>query len=730
MGINKIRLIALVAFVAGGLFADADVKPQDYYGRIAQRVGRMLPAAHVLQCPLDDTISQKAWTNLFTQYDYSRMVFLQADLDKFAFMKTKIDDAVRQGDVSFVYDVHKMFVQRYTERITFVTNLLESMKFDFTKDEEFMWRRKDAPWPLTLEEQNELWRKQIKNEYLMIVLGRELAKERKEKEALNKKKSKKKSEDKKDDAEETKEPELTPKEILLKRYKMYLAVRTESDEEAVLQRYLSAVAQSYDPHSDYMSPMRKEDFDMDMNLSLCGVGAVLRMEDDGSLGIAEVMPGGPMARDGRIKKGDKIVGVGQNDDPIEDIMFKPMKKTIKKIRGKKDTKVVLEIIPKSDPSGVTRRKIPLIRDEIKLEDQAATGSVERVVLNGVTNKIGYVKLPGFYGTMDKSPDDPDFRSCAQDVAKYVAKFNDARTDGMILDLRGNGGGSLREAVLLAAVFLKPSPVVQISDTRQVGVLRTFDDAPMFAYRKPLVVMIDRASASASEIVAGVLQDTGRAVVVGDRCSHGKGTVQTVMPVGPEKYGSMKITTARFYRVNGSSTQVKGIESDIRLPSWLDGIGEIGEDKLPGALPWTEIQPINYDIQWNMAMLIPELREASDLRTLNDVRYERHMKAVKFFMESAERKTVSLERSKRKAQMIEDRKNREEVDPDEDEEDYEDDAVAAYVKSDKGLDLEKDVVLKESLNIVADIVRLTNGEEIAQPAPQRRLPGWLRMLGNE
>jgi carboxyl-terminal processing protease len=732
MGFYKIRFLSLCALLASVLIADADVKPQDYYGRIAQRVGRMLPTAHVLQSQLDDTISQKAWTNLFTQYDYNRMVFLQSDLDKFEHMKKNIDDAIRQGDVSFVYDVHKMFVQRYTDRVAFVTNLLQTSEFDFTKDEDFMWRRKDATWPTTLEEQNELWRKMIKNEYLLIVLGRELAEERKEKEALNKKKSKKKSEDKKDEAEETKEPELTPKEILLKRYKMYLAVRTEADEEAVLQRYLSAVAQSYDPHSDYMSPMRKEDFDMDMNLSLCGVGAVLRMEDDGSLGIAEVMPGGPVSRDGRIKKGDKIVGVGQGDGPIEDIMFKPMKKTIKKIRGKKDTKVVLEIIPKSDPSGVTRRKIALIRDEIKLEDQAATGTVEKVVLNGVTNRIGYVKLPGFYGTMDKAPNDPNFRSCALDVASYVAKFNEERTDGMILDLRGNGGGSLREAVLLSAIFLKPSPVVQISDTRQVGVLRTFDDAPMFAYRKPLVVMIDRASASASEIVAGVLQDTGRAVVVGDTRSHGKGTVQTVMPVGPEKYGSMKITTARFYRINGSSTQVKGIESDIRLPSWLDGIGEIGEDKLPGALPWTEIQPIDYNIQWNMAMLIPSLKEASDLRILNDEKFDRHLKAVKFFKESADRKTVSLERNKRKKQMVEDRKNREEIDPDEEDDDYkeDDDAISAYVKADKGLELEKDAVLKETLNIVSDIVRLTNGEEIPQPAPQKRLPAWLRMLGNE
>ena len=720
----KIAIVVLLALCTECVWGEG-LAPKKYYGRIAQRVGRMLPSSHVLQHPLDDVISQKAWTNLFSQYDYARMVFLQSDLERFENMRLKIDDAMREGDVSFVYDVHKLFIERYTDCMAYVTNLLETSTFDFSKDESIVWRRKDLPWPKTIEEQKELWRKQIKNEYLLLVLGKELNVEEKAEKEKNKKVSEKKE---KEADEETKEPELSPKELLLKRYKMYHNVRTESDEEEVLQRYLSAVAQAYDPHTDYMSPMRKEDFDMDMNLSLCGVGAVLSMEDDGTLEITEVMPGGPMGRDGRIKKGDKIVGVGQGNGPIEDIMFKPMRKSIKKIRGPKDTKVVLEIIPKSDPTGVTRRRISLIRDEIKLDEQAATGHVERVVCNGVTNMMGYVKLPSFYGTMDKAPNDPAFRSCAQDVANYAIKFNEQNVDGMILDLRGNGGGSLREAVYLSAVFMKHSPIVQIADSRQSGILRTDDEGPSFIFRKPLVVMIDRASASASEIVAGVLQDTGRAVVVGDVRSHGKGTVQTVMPVGPEEYGSMKITTARFYRINGSSTQVKGVESDIHLPSWLDGIGEIGEDKLPNALPWTEMFETQYEIQWNMATLIPELRLLSAKRLEKDTQYQKHLNAVNFFKESAERKVVSLQRDVRKEQMKKDRENRKEFEDQDDDDSKDDGLERAIMASSKAKKLEKDCVLRESFNILGDIIRLTAASPMKNPSPRRQLPAWLRALG--
>ena len=708
----------LCATVMAQTKAPAELKPLPYYGKVAQEVVKRLERKHVLRRQFDDEMSRRAWTNLVSSYDFSRMVFLKSDIDGFSAMERGIDDAVARGDVSFVYDMHKVFLKRIADRVNYVTNLLLTTEFDFSVDEDYTWKRKDAEWPETVAEQDELWRKRIKNEMHSIVLGRQLDKEEADREEAEKAKRPKteapkgKAEDRKDDEDDFKEPELTPRDNLLKRYRQYVQVLTEPDEEMVFQRYMSAICQAYDPHSDYMTPTRKEDFDMDMSLSLCGVGAVLSM-DDGALKIVEVMKGGPVDRDKRIKRGDKIVGVGQGDGPIEDVMYKPMRKSIKKIRGPKGTKVVLEIIPRSDPSGATRKRIAIIRDEIKLEEQAATGRVEKVVMNGVTNRFGYVKLPSFYRTFDKQPDDPSFRSCSFDVAKHVAHFNAVDSDGMILDLRGNGGGALPEAVFLAQLFLWPSyrgnpiPVVLIRDPRGIQALPVFADQPCFAYRKPLIVLTDRASASASEIVAGVLKDTGRALVIGDHSTHGKGTVQEVISrIGPEKYGSVKVTTSRFYRINGSSTQSRGVDADINLPSFLEEL-DIGEDKLPNALPWTRVGGAPHPQIWNLNGYVGALKAISDERLKANPKYQAHMKLVKLFRENSESRTVSLERNKRLAQMREEREMRKA----EDAAEFGDEEFADEELPSKDKDAKKDdVVLNEALNILADLVKLTGGNE--------------------
>ena len=719
---KKMFLTAFSAMFCATVMAQtkdpAGLTPQPYYGRVAQEVVKRLERKHVLRRQFDDEMSRRAWTNLVSSYDFSRMVFLKSDIDRFSDMELGIDDAVAKGDVSFVYDMHKVFLKRITDRVNYVTNLLLTTEFDFSVDEDYTWKRKDAEWPETVAEQDELWRKRIKNEMLSIVLGRQLDKEEADRDDAEEAKKTKaeglkdKAGEKADDEDDFKEPELTPRDSLLKRYRQYVQVLTEPDEEMVFQRYMSAICQAYDPHSDYMTPTRKEDFDMDMSLSLCGVGAVLSM-DDGALKIMEVMKGGPVDRDKRIKRGDKIVGVGQGDGPIEDVMYKPMRKSIKKIRGPKGTKVVLEIIPRSDPSGATRKRIAIIRDEIKLEEQAATGRVEKVVMNGVTNRFGYVKLPSFYRTFDKQPDDPSFRSCSFDVAKHVAHFNAIDSDGMILDLRGNGGGALPEAVFLAQLFLWPSyrgnpiPVVLIRDPRGIQALPVFADQPCFAYRKPLIVLTDRASASASEIVAGVLKDTGRALVIGDHSTHGKGTVQEVISrIGPEKYGSVKVTTSRFYRINGSSTQSRGVDADINLPSFLEEL-DIGEDKLPNALPWTRVGGAPHPQIWNLNGYVGALKAISDERLKANPKYQAHMKLVKLFRENSESKTVSLERNKRLAQMREEREMRKAEDAAEfGDEEFADEGLPSKDKDAK----KDDVVLTEALNILADLVKLTGGNE--------------------
>lgn len=704
---NQIKLTFILSLTALAGFAEVqpppvgevEVKPQKYYGKIAKRFATMLPRYHVLQQPLNDEISQRAWTNLVTFYDYDHSVFLKSDLDSLSTHEKTLDDEIRNGDVGFGFALYNLYVKRLRERVYFATNLLACGEWDFSTNETYRIRRKDAPWPETVEAANEHWRKRMKNEVLVQLLNREIDAE----EAAAKT-------NRVDSAETNAVPEKaqTPEENLIKRYRQYATVLTEPDEETVLQHYLSAIARAYDPHTDYMSPATKEDFDMDMNLSLCGVGAMLSM-DDGALKIVEIVPGGPMDRDGRIKEGDKIVGVRQQPEgEVEDITWQPLKKTVKKIRGPKGTKVTLEIQPRSDPTGATKKLIDLTRDEIKLEDQAATGRVETVSLGGIDRKLGYIYLPGFYGTMDKRPEEEGYRSSSLDVSRYLADFNAQDVEGLVLDLRGDGGGSLREAVMLSSLFVPSGPVVQIRDQRTVGCLPIPPGNPT-AFRLPMVVLTDRASASASEIVAGHLQDVGRAVVLGDRRTHGKGTVQTVLGMGPEKYGSMKITTARFYRINGRSTQVEGVAADIPLPSFLDSL-DIGEDKLPNALPFSRILPADYAKCWNLDTYVTNLLALSNARVKDDVRYQKHIENVEGMKAISEREEVSLEREARKTMMKADRELHE-LDEEDDDERTESSNATRRRRNQRDKD---DVVLDEAFRILSDLVRLNNGAEMPQP----------------
>lgn len=716
---KKINIIAssILSLVFSVSFGDQDLKPKAHYGEIGRRVATMVSRHHILNKPFNDEISQKAWTNLVTFYDVDHSIFLKSDLESLALHEFTIDDEIKSGNIDFGYQIHALYSKRLAERVAFVTNFIANSKWDFTQPELYRLDRKDAQWPSTTEEAEELWRKRIKNEYLAMTLVRELEAEEK---ALNKKDDKtSSSEVKKNSEEDFKEPELTVAETLKKKYLQYHRVMTEPDEENILQYYLSAVCRAYDPHTDYLSPMNEEDFEMGMNLKLCGVGAVLQM-DDGALKITEVMPGGPMDVDGRIKKGDKIVSVKQENGDWEDIMWQPMNKTVRKIRGKKGTRVSLEIIPRSDFSGATRKKIELVRDEIKLDEQAATGHVERVTTALGDVKLGYVYLPSFYGTMDKDPNDEGYLSCALDVAKYLAEFNAEEVSGLILDMRGNGGGSLKEAVMLSSLFSPANSVVIIKDKSHTIPLDIPRGNPI-AFKKPVVVLIDRASASAAEIVAGFLKDSGRAIVLGDVRTHGKGTVQSLMDLvrkgDAEQFGAIKVTTARFYRINGDSTQVKGVESDIHLPSVLDHL-DIGEDKLPNALPFTKLNLTNYRRVWNLNAYIDTLRKKSESRTSSDVKFKKHIAEVNVAEEIFKRKEVSLERETRKKMMKRDRLINNDNNDNNDEEE------ASPRSKRKGKDKDKDVVLKEAYNVLTDLIELTQGKEI----PDQNV-NWMDVLLN-
>jgi carboxyl-terminal processing protease len=704
----------LVAASAAAVFAAGNgggqPLPQPHYGKVAEKVARMLPAVHLNQLALNDEISQKAWTNLLTSFDYDRSHFLQDDVAGFAEMQARIDDAVKAGDVSFPFEVYRVFRARIEERYAFVTNLLaEGVTFD--ADESFVWKRKDVPWPATREEQHDLWRRRVKDEVLRQIIGKEMdlaAATNKAATATNAVPAA---------AVTNAPPVLTPQENVAKSYKQHMMVIQDMDEESILQRYLSAVAMAYDPHSDYMSPMSKEDFDINITLSLCGIGATLRPED-GMAKIEEIMPGGPADCDKRairLEKGDKIIGVGQGDGEIEDIVHLPLNRTVRKIRGEKGTKVVLSVIPAADPTGTTTKIVDLIRSEVKLEEQAATGRVARVTLeDGSERKLGIIRLPTFYGTMDKKRGQPGYRSAALDVAKLLATFNGEGIAGLVLDLRNNGGGSLREAVDLTGLFIRSGPVVQVREPRQIAVLPVTNLDPAMAFRKPVLVLINRASASASEIVAGALQDYGRAVLVGDSQSHGKGTVQTVMPMGDERFGSMKVTTANFYRINGASTQRRGVGADIVIPSTLDGL-DIGEDKLPGALPWTQIEPALYIPVSDVAKFVPQLKEQSAKRLAANTRYGRYCTLVRHVQEVYERKEVPLELEARRKLMKAENEMRK----------LEDDEQETERK-----DGQDDVVLDEALLILSDLVSLSGGGDIPMETEGDLRTRMMRIFGRD
>lgn len=714
-------VILLWGILAAGLLqaAETDTKqllPQPHYGQIAQKMARLLSNTHLMQLPLDDTISHKAWTNLLNSFDFDHSFFLQEDIATFAHMQSNIDDAIKAGDVSFAYEVYQVFIKRLEDRYNFVTNTLaEGLSFE--EEDYYQWKRKDVPWAANQAECDKLWRQRIKNELLTQIIARELDQEN----ATNH------NAVADNDFPETEAPPiLTPEENITKRYLQFLQVMQDIDEESIMQRYLGAVAMAYDPHSDYMSPMRKEDFDIDMNLSLCGIGAQLRSED-GTAKIMEIIPGGPADRDKRpirLVKDDKIIGVGQGDGPIEDIVHLPLNKTVRKIRGAKGSKVVLSVIPASDPLGTTTKLVDLIRDEVKLEEQAATGRVERVSLdNGNELKLGMIRLPAFYGTMDKQPSQPGFRSAAVDVAKIIANFNTQEVDGLVLDLRNNGGGSLREAINLTGLFIRSGPVVQVRETRRVAVLNVPRLEEAMAFRKPVLVLINRASASASEIVAGALQDYGRALIVGDSHSHGKGTVQTVMPLGSENFGSLKVTTASFYRINGASTQRKGVTSDLLVPSTFNGM-EMGEDHIPDALSWTQIEKAsNYIPVGDVRRFVPELKEASAQRLANNERYARYSTLIEHINDANARAKVPLQMEARRKLMQAEREMRK----------FEDDEIDKFLEGNSNGKEEKedDLILQEAFYILADLVEISQNTqvpmEIEGEDPWSRL---LRLLGGK
>ena len=561
-------------------------KEQEY---VARYLARFFPRQHLAQLNLDDSISERIWISYISTLDYERVFFLQSDIASFRKRIHELDDDMKDGDLSFAFEIFDVFKQRLTNRCAYVEALV-TKEYDFSEKESYVWRRKDAPWVADNAEWDDLWRKRIKNEFLRYKISETLKEEQASKEP-----EKKKSTNDVSLAELNITPP-TPAESIAKRYNHLRTIVTDHDADYVVQRYLTSFANAYDPHSSYLAPAALDDFDIEMKLSLVGIGAVLQSED-GAAKIVRLIAGGPASQDksdNKLVPGDKIVAVGQGDKPIVDVLHWPLTKMVQKIRGEKGTTVVLLVIPASDPSGSSVKTVTLVRDEVKLEDQAVKWSTHTSTdSSGQTRRLAVIDVPAFYANLRAKKTDPEYRSSADDVAKAIREISTNNVSGIILDLRNNGGGSLVESVRMTGLFVDGGPAVQIKESSGRGRILT-DPSDGLLYDGPLVVLINRLSASASEIVAAALKDYGRAILVGDSRTHGKGTVQTVVNVGRDpQYGAIKLTTAGFYRISGDSTQLRGVIPDIYIPSPLDYM-ELGEDSLKYPVEWDRIRPCQFE----------------------------------------------------------------------------------------------------------------------------------------
>ena len=690
----KLLVSALLLSVALSTSFAKNLQPNAEYPEISRRVVYQLNTTHLSGERFDDRLSAIAWTNLVDALDYDHTLLTKEDLAKFESYKTQIDDLVSKGNLAFGYELVSLVRDRILERCALAEKTLKQEKpFDFTKDEQYQWKRRKAERPANRKEQEALWYATLKNEYLALTLAKEFDAE----EAKTKAKEDK-EEDKPDYSEED-DLSQPVAEIIAKRYRALRDTYKEMDSEIALQRILSAVAMSYDPHTDYMSPMNFEEFSMDMNLTLCGIGATLRY-DDGMIRITEIMPGAPAANDTReirLQEGDRIIGVGQGDGPIEDICHKPLNQTIRKIRGPKGSVVTLKVIPVSDKTGTRTKIVDLVRDEIHLDQQAVTGHIERLTLDdGSARKMGYVRIPAFYAGTVSGTSAEQATSMTRDLLAYIQNFNTEHVDGLVIDLRNNGGGSLMEALSMTSLFVT-GPVVQVRDKRNVQVL----DGTLHrvAFRKPIVVLINRNSASASEIVASALQDYGRAIIIGDSKSHGKGTVQTVQALGNNKvHGANRITTACFYRINGGTTQLKGVEPDLVIPSIYDAL-ELGEDQLPGALPYSTVAPAFYAKTSDVAPFLPRLKKASDKRMKKDAQAQAALQLIEHVRKANAEEYVPLQVDARRARMKAERAI----------EKLQDEAMKGSKKG-KGPTAENDYVLREALSILSDYIDLRGGPD--------------------
>ena len=591
-----------------------DLSPNLQQAIASVHVVQLLSKSHYRKVPLDQEHVDKVFDRYLDRLDPNRSFFLQADINEFTPYRQQLAKSLKSGNLNPAFSIFNRYRERAEQRAHFMLDKLNQgiAHINLKQDENLVIEREDEPWLSDKKAQQTLWLKQFKDSVLS--------------QKLNNK---------------------TDEEIItqLRRRNTNLLRRLhQSKSEDAFQTYINAFAGIFDPHTQYFSPQTAENFDINMSLSLEGIGAVLSSEDEYTK-VVSVVPGGPAEKAGQLKPGDKIISVGQGKKgSLEDVVGMRLDDVVKLIRGTKHTLVRLEVIPGSSKDHSTRI-YDIVRGRVKLEEQDASSRIIDVTSNGKTSYIGVIELPTFYIDFKAAQaQDPNYKSTTRDVRRLILELQKKKIDGLIIDLRGNGGGSLMEANELTGLFIDKGPTVVVRNSRGRSDLQE-DPDPSQLYDGPMIVMVDRLSASASEIFAGAMQDYGRALVVGSQ-SYGKGTVQSIQPLN---HGQLKLTLAKFYRVSGQSTQNRGVLPDITFPSLYDG-REIGEDTLPDALPWDHIAPVSYSPYANFSPYLSALQKKHQSRTKYnaDFVYLREMKD--YFEHYENQKTVSLNAEKRKLEL--------------------------------------------------------------------------------
>ena len=670
--------------------ATAALAPAEVHRKTQAVVLYYLSQGHYRRLALDDALSAQVFEDYLDRLDPQRLYFLAADIEGFQVYRHRLDDALKAGDLRPAYEIFNRYQQRLQERLAYLLARVEAGldRLDFERDESLEVDRRDAPWPATRAALDELWRKRLKNDVLNLKLaGKSLE-------------------------------DIGP--LLRARYQARLEHARRLHAEDAFETYINALAQRYDPHTEYLSPLGSENFNINMSLSLEGIGAVLQTDNEYTK-VVRLVPAGPADRSGLLRPADRIVAVGQGEDgEMVNVIGWRLDDVVRIIRGPKRTVVRLEILPADAGRQAVTRTIRLVRDTVRLEEQSAKKSVFELEREGRRYRIGVIRVPTFYLDFKAmQANRPDYRSTTRDVRRLLRALQAEDIDGLIVDLRDNSGGSLQEARSMLGLFVDTGPTVQVRNVG--GEVEVLDGLKTrVVYRGPLAVLVNRLSASASEIFAGAIQDYGRGLIIGGR-TFGKGTVQSLFTLD---HGQLKITQSKFYRVSGGSTQHRGVTPDVAFPPLYDREA-VGESALDNALEWDSVRPIRHVNYFPIRDLRETLRRRHQARVAHDPDFRFLLGRLKLMQRLNARKTVSLreadrrrdqESLKRERLALENQRRIAKGEPPLDR-------LAEAAGKPRSDDGEPDALLREGGEILVDYIRLAPAAvpRVAGPVPPAGAP---------